>query len=132
MAEQKKVLVVDDEEIIRDLFRSFLYVIGYLAETAVDGQMAIERLSTQDYDLVITDIEMPKVSGIKLIQWICHNRPDTPVIIVSGIGPYLPPELVGLPIKGVLAKPVSLKQLKEMILMIKDTPFPGHRTSGDL
>ncbi len=115
MAEQKKVLVVDDEEIIRDLLTSFLCLNRLLVETAVNGQMAIERLSTQDYDLVITDIEMPRVSGIELIQWIRHNRPDTPVIILSGIGPDIPPELIGLPIKGVLEKGVSLEQLEEMI-----------------
>ena len=82
--DQEKILVVDDEETIRDLLQAFLHDEGYEIDTASSGKEALHYLDKTNYNLVLTDIRMPSPSGIELLKIIKERSPGTEVIIFTG------------------------------------------------
>lgn len=79
------ILVVDDDERIRDTLYDLLSE-EHDCQTAQTAEEALARLEVDSYDLVLTDISMPGLSGLELLGHVRQKYPDTPVIIVSGIG----------------------------------------------
>ncbi len=79
-----RILVVDDEAVIREGVRRILEKEGYQAEPKASGRIALERLQQEDYDLVITDLKMPGMGGMELLKAIRILQPDVPVIIITG------------------------------------------------
>ncbi len=87
MAESKgKILVVDDEKSIREILRIFLKNEGYSVSVASNGAVAIEDIKKDIFDLIITDMKMPKASGLDLLKSAKQVSPDTIVIIVTAFG----------------------------------------------
>jgi putative nucleotidyltransferase with HDIG domain len=84
--ERPRVLVVDDEKFIRDILADFLGMEGYVVRTAEDGSAAIQELSRASYDLVISDLKMPKMGGLELLREVSHTHPDTITVIMTGFG----------------------------------------------
>lgn len=82
-----RILVVDDEPDIRLLYEELLEEAGYEVNTAHDGAMAWELLQKYDYDLLITDNQMPKLSGIELLEKLSSNSQLLPAIMVTGTSP---------------------------------------------
>lgn len=78
----KKILVVDDEQGIRDLLKEYLEMDDYQVATAVDGLDAVNKQKTGDFDLVIMDIMMPRMDGISAVKEIRKNS-DVPVLMLS-------------------------------------------------
>jgi two-component system response regulator PilR (NtrC family) len=78
-----KVLIVDDEKAIRESLELILRDEGYRSDTAADGEEALEKLKLENYDVVITDIKMPKLDGIELLRKANHISPDTFFIIMT-------------------------------------------------
>ena len=78
------ILIVDDDEIIRDTLKELLSE-QYACQTAGTADEAFARLSEKPYDLVLTDISMPGISGLDLLGRVLQQYPKTPVIVVSGI-----------------------------------------------
>jgi DNA-binding NtrC family response regulator len=78
------VLVVDDDEKIRDTLYELLSE-EYRCQTAETAEKALARLDAESYDVVLTDISMPGLTGLELLGHIRQKYPDTPVIIISGI-----------------------------------------------
>ncbi len=78
----KKILVVDDEQGIRDLLKEYLEMDGYQVVTAVDGLDAVGKQKSGDFDLVIMDIMMPRMDGISAVKEIRKNS-DVPVLMLS-------------------------------------------------
>ena len=78
------ILVVDDDEVIRDTLYELLSQ-QYLCQTAETAEQALARLEVATYDVVLTDISMPGLSGLELLGHVRQKYPDTPVIIISGI-----------------------------------------------
>ena len=84
---EKKILVVDDEAVIRDIIkRKLISATDFSVVEAEDGYDALERLREGKIDLIITDIKMPRMSGIELLAEIRRLGLDTPVIIITGYG----------------------------------------------
>lgn len=81
-----RILVVDDEQGIRDLLAMELTSMGYAVETARDGVDAIEALSLQNFQLVICDLQMPKVGGLEVLNVIHEKRSDLEIIMMTGYG----------------------------------------------
>jgi DNA-binding NtrC family response regulator len=80
-----KILVVDDDDTIRDTLYELLSE-EYLCQTAETAEKAFARLEADAYDVVLTDISMPGLSGLELLGHIRQMFPNTPVIMISGIG----------------------------------------------
>jgi two-component system NtrC family sensor kinase len=83
--QETRILVVDDEEPIRRLFASCLSE-AYLCETAADAQEALALLAEKPFALVISDVQMPGLSGIELLRKINEFYPQTAVVMASGVG----------------------------------------------
>jgi len=80
------VLVVDDEKYIRDIIADFLTIEGYIVRTAEDGPSAVRELERARYDMVISDLKMPKMGGLDLLREVVRTHPDTPTVIMTGFG----------------------------------------------
>jgi len=85
VSQNKRVLVVDDSITVREVERSLLSVQGYVVDVAVDGAEGWNALRTGKYDLVVTDVDMPRMDGIELVKLIRTDARlrELPVIIVS-------------------------------------------------
>lgn len=116
----KKILIVDDEKFIRSLIKESLESQEYEFFEATNGDDACKLVSGNKFDLVITDIVMPKKNGIDLIMDMIRSKSDTPVIAISGGGgitgrfDYLPiAKLIGAIF--ILEKPFELSNLRDTI-----------------
>jgi response regulator RpfG family c-di-GMP phosphodiesterase len=79
-----KLLVVDDEPIVREVLYRFLDKCGYYVETAEDGADALEKIKKTPYDVVITDLKMPGTDGRELLKIMEKNYNDIPRIVLTG------------------------------------------------
>ena len=103
------VLVVDDDEVMRDLLKRVLERSGYAVVTARDGRDGVERFRDQEVDLAITDMVMPVMDGLDMIRALVAEQPNIRIIAVSGVDDwdnYLKTAR-SLGAKAVLRKPVS-------------------------
>jgi two-component system response regulator AtoC len=85
-SEIKKLLVVDDEEVIRDLLRETFLRKGYTVTTASHGKEALTKLNKEDFNLVVTDIRLPDISGMKILSESKKKYPDLGVIMITAYG----------------------------------------------
>ena len=81
-----RLLIVDDDSLIVDSLSEFLRMEGYLVDTAPDGAQAIEMLATTRYNLVLTDVNMPRTNGLELLRTIKNQYPDVVVLVITGYG----------------------------------------------
>ena len=81
-----KILIVDDEKVIRQTLRDILEYEGYQIDEAENGQIAIDMIKDHSYDAVLCDIKMPKVDGIEVLEKSMDINPDIPFIMISGHG----------------------------------------------
>ncbi|PRQ08810.1 response regulator [Enhygromyxa salina] len=111
-----RVLVVDDEVNLRFAIERVLRRSGHLADSASTVRQAIERLRSQPYDTVVTDLRMPGGDGLELIQWLGSYSPSTKILVISA---YITPEFrktYGNQASiGILEKPVELSKLIELV-----------------
>jgi DNA-binding NtrC family response regulator len=86
MAEHRtpSILVVDDEKMVRDITQAFLALNGYEVRTAADGREAFDMLLNNHYDVVITDLHMPLMGGMELLEKISQLKADTVTIVLTG------------------------------------------------
>jgi two-component system response regulator PilR (NtrC family) len=78
-----RILIVDDEESMREFLSIMLHREGYQVESVQDGSQAIARLRDQAFDLIITDIQMPRVDGFGLLDHVLESCPETAIIMVT-------------------------------------------------
>jgi response regulator RpfG family c-di-GMP phosphodiesterase len=84
--DRPRVLVVDDEKFIRDIIADFLGMEGYIVRTAEDGSSAVTELERARYDMVISDLKMPRMGGLDLLKEVSKAHPDTLTVIMTGFG----------------------------------------------
>ncbi|MGD8353441.1 MAG: sigma-54 dependent transcriptional regulator, partial [Pseudomonadota bacterium] len=84
--EIKKILVVDDEESVRSMISVLLHKEGYQVSSAQDGEAALKELGEQAFDLVLSDIRMPRMDGLALLERIHALYPGITVIMMSAFG----------------------------------------------
>lgn len=78
------ILVVDDDETIRDMLYD-LFEEEHRCHLAETAERALSYLETEHYDVILTDISMPGLSGLELLGYVRQHQPDTPVIVITGI-----------------------------------------------
>ncbi len=81
-----RILIVDDEVLIRESLQADLNHIGYQTSTADNGEAALAELDRNNYDLIVTDLMMDGIGGIELIGLVKEKDPILPVIIITGYG----------------------------------------------
>ncbi len=86
MLETARILVVDDEKVIREILADFLTMEGYVVHAVEDGALALEELHQRSYNLVISDLKMPNMSGLELIQKISEESIPVITVIMTGFG----------------------------------------------
>ena len=110
-----RILIVDDDETIRDTLYELLST-DYICQTAETAEKALARLEADEYDIVLTDISMPGLSGLELLGHVRQKFPNTPVIIISGIGDQEHAQgLIRLGAFDFLLKPFSLEVVEKSV-----------------
>jgi len=111
-----RILVVDDDVYVRELNAGVLIRFGYYVDTAVDGVDAWRALHEDHYDLLITDEQMPWVTGLELIQKLRAEAMVLPVILASGLPPVNDmDQLPALNIQALVTKPCTLAVLLQTV-----------------
>lgn len=82
----RRILVVDDEEVVRILVARALADAGFVVTEAADGAAAVALLARggTDIDLVVCDLVMPAFNGRDLARWLARHRPELPILLISG------------------------------------------------
>src|SRR5512136_2750702 len=112
MAGGQRVLVVDDEESVREGCRKILSKEGFEIDTAQNGEEALRKSEARGYDIVIADWKMPKMGGTDLLRKLLENDPGTRLVMISGFA-TLETAVEAMRIGAVdyLAKPFTEEQL---------------------
>jgi len=112
-----RILIVDDEEGIREVLRDFFEGEGFVVLEAADGACALEMAKKEPFDVVLTDLRMPGLDGLQVVKEIRHILPDTAALILTGY-PSNESAITAMEIgcDGYLNKPVNLSLLKYMTL----------------
>lgn len=114
----KRILIVDDEKYILDFFVEVFKMFPILVDTADDGRVAMQKLTKNNYDLIITDFKMPQMSGRELFQWIKERRPHLARRIIFVTGDTVSPETRSFfedSASLYLEKPFKIEEVKEVI-----------------
>jgi CheY-like chemotaxis protein len=109
-----RVLVVDDEENIRLLFKEELEDEGYTVEIASNGFEALEKLKNANFDIVVMDIKMPGMDGIQTLNAIKNINKDQPVILCSAYGEFKQ-DFSSWVSDGYVVKSADTEELKQTI-----------------
>lgn len=133
-----KILIVDDDDAIRYALYDLLSE-QYACQTAETADQALARLAADSYDVVLTDISMPGLSGLELLGHIRQRFANTPVIIISGIGDKEHAQgLINLGAFDFLLKPYRLEDVErsvERAVEFKDRQVnsqePGQNSESD-
>jgi DNA-binding response OmpR family regulator len=113
-----KVLVVDDEVAVRDLLKDFLTLKGYKVYTAPDGSAAINKVKEVCPHLVLLDIVMPGISGIKVLKEIKKLNPKTGVIMLTAVPEQgIITESIDLGAYDYITKPMNLKHVEKVVVI---------------
>ena len=126
MSSRRRILIVEDDEDLRSLFRISLTLAGYDVEEAGDGLEALRRIDSSPPDLVVLDLMLPFVGGAVVHQEIASHvfTRDIPVVIITGSGK----DLSDLQVACVLRKPVMPQELVRTVASCLTNGVPGSRT----
>ncbi len=117
-----RILVVDDEKELRETLTDFLRDQGYDTLAAEDGLAAKKILLVKKFDLVLTDMRMPNMSGAELLQFT-KSIPDSPkVVIITGYSDVSREEFLRQGAVGFLNKPFSVKHLIDVVRSLVPNP----------
>lgn len=113
-----RLLIVDDNELVRELHARVLNLAGYDIETAGDGIEALERLASEPFDLVLTDKHMPRLSGANIVLALRSAGSRIPIVMVSGSLARSPlPEGVAREVFVALPKPARTAEVLSAVAL---------------
>lgn len=112
-----KILVVDDEDGVRDLTVEILRRSGYRPHGVPSALHALELLEDEPFDLVVSDVAMPDMTGVEFLFKLRDRRPDLPVVLMTGGSeePEQTAKAAELAASGLLYKPFSHEELQEVV-----------------
>lgn len=118
-SDKLSILVVDDDDQVRSALTDILQLDDHHVVTAEDGCVALKRLKSSHFDLMITDLGMPGMSGLELAGQAVEIDPAIQIIIVTGYGAKITEEeRAANRIIGVMAKPFRINQLHDYLNLI--------------
>ncbi len=123
MSDQKPcVLIVDDEQVVCDLLYAELSERGYPCTTALDGNDALNKLTTQNFDVALVDIRLPGMSGMEVLSKVCSEHPDTAAIMITAVNDVeTAVEAMKLGALDYLVKPLDLEKINTTIRTVSET-----------
>ena len=110
-----RILLADDDRHARKLFGRVLIDEGYSVTFATEGYEAVVALRDQDIDLVLTDLKMPNVAGVEVVEKLRSLNPSIPIVVVTGFAGELGERAMDAGAAAVLEKPVDLNKLKKTL-----------------
>ncbi|MCD6120607.1 MAG: response regulator [Spirochaetales bacterium] len=110
---EKRLLIVDDNELIRHLLKHYLFFPECTTVTASNGTEALKLLNQEKYDIIISDYAMPGMNGVELARCIKQNHPSSTIIMVTGESNS--DILSSNDIEFHFRKPLNLKKIKNVI-----------------
>ena len=120
-----KILIVDDEDSIREVVREYAEINGYEADEATDGIDALDKIRSTTYDCVILDVMMPRLDGFSAVKEIKKIHPDMPFILLSALGEeYDRIHGFDIGVDDYVVKPFSSKELMMRIHAILKRVHP--------
>ncbi len=116
---RQSVLSVDDDRELRELLHELISQMGHISVTAVDGVDALEKMVEKQFDIVITDINMPRMNGVGLIKRIASDYSDTDVIAITGYQmEYNYTDIIALGASDFISKPINIDEFEAKIKRI--------------
>ena len=113
---QQTVLSVDDDGELRELLHELICQMGHDSVTAADGVDALEKMEENQFDIVITDINMPRLNGVGLIKRIASDFTDTDVIAITGFQTeYNYTDIIALGASDFISKPINIDEFEAKI-----------------
>lgn len=113
--DRPRILVVDDEQAVRDLLVRTLADADWVVDAAPDGPSAMACIQGADYDLLITDLRMPGMDGLSVIREVRRKSLDIPVIVVTGNSTEASAiEAINLGVTGYLTKPFRMQRVLQI------------------
>jgi len=107
-----RILVVEDEESVRDFVTRVLTMHGHSVLVAVDGAQAVDLMGSHHFDLLLSDIAMPMMDGISLALKVRATRPHVPILLMTGFADERQrAHNLTLLIEGLITKPFNMEQL---------------------
>lgn len=114
--EKKRLLIVDDDPLILELLGLFISSFGYEFDSASDGAEALEKIAEKNFSLVITDMIMPRLDGMQLLQQIREKNPEISVIVVTGhTGTFSYTDVIRAGASDFISKPFNSDELEAKI-----------------
>ncbi len=115
----KTILVVEDEESLREIFKDELTETGYSVLTCATAKDCFQKLTTEKVDLLILDIKLPDLSGLELLERIRKKYPDLPIIMATAYDSFRTDFSVWVAnVSDYIVKPIDLSVLREKIKKI--------------
>jgi CheY-like chemotaxis protein len=114
----ERILVVDDEPDLLEFYSKALTTLGYQVTTQSDPQAALNDLLRlpHAFDLLVTDLNMPRITGMQLAEGLRPVRPDLPIVLITGFSRFVPPDrLESLGAVRLLPKPFSTGELAQAV-----------------
>ena len=113
---RKKILIIDDQPDILEVLREILELLGHEVTSATSGNCLKKEIDVSEFDLVITDYQMPDMTGVEIAKKIISSCPDKKIYIISGYHQVISEKkMEECGIKGILNKPFDLDQLKRIV-----------------
>ncbi len=114
--EAKRILVVDDQESMRDTLAELLDLLGHDTFKAAGGAEALGRLEQNDVDLVIADLNMPEMDGMELTRRIKARTPLLPVLVITGYATFhTERQVVAAGADGYIPKPCTIHRVRDSV-----------------
>jgi DNA-binding response OmpR family regulator len=110
-----RILVIDDNLLLRDTWCDFLTMVGYEVIAARDGAEGLALLDSGSHDIVVTDLFIPGLDGWQVIDAVRRRRPGTPVILITGSATEADRERARAAGVEMLEKPVGLRELHQVV-----------------
>ena len=127
-----KILVVDDDKNIRRTITMALESLDYFIQTAFDGKDAMMQLTKDEYDLIITDLKMPGMNGMELLQQAIAKYPNIRIVLISAHGTVdNAVEAMKLGAVDFLQKPFTPKELRNLVYSVLDTEGSEAETESE-
>jgi len=111
-----KILIIDDEKSILDLLSVVFKKEGYSVETSLSAKTALELIDKEEFDLILTDIKLPQMSGMKILKYVKEKYPAMPVVMITAYGTIKQAiEALKMGAMDYIVKPFNMEELKIIV-----------------